>query len=345
MVNVIQHWLNWDKVAPLVVVSNDSSLCVGSCNSADLYSIDQKLSADVPIATALGNNSLTPIQFKNLVEIRYIQNDTAVRIQYRNKDKHEALEIELGSEKKAESLFDHLSQYVASHMIKRIGDKSRHYGTVLLMAGLFFSAVFLNSFFNIHRVAAYLIPAICVLGTVGYVVRMERAQRDLFRWTIDSDIKCIGTPAIRVMGIALVFSILSVFASLFFHDTYGEKALYAAAKRGTLEQSEISTYLNRGSNINFIHEDGTTALWWAIKHRSEPVSIGLITNGADVRANKGRLLEHAIQHQASEVLLRPMIEKGVLEVAERFANFDTKNYLESKNDDFTKVFYWYRTTY
>ncbi len=339
---MVHHWLNWNAETDNVIISNHFSLCIGSCTSDQCFSVDQKLSAGEPAANVLDGSRLTLIKFSSFISIRYVRKATAVLIKYRTQNNTKTREIELGSPEKAEELFDHLSQYLSSSMDKCSGDHSRNYGLMLVICSVFFSAVFLYAYFNKFRLLAYLLPLFCVLGVLAYVIRMENIQRRITRWTSEPDRQSLKIPALRAMGACLIFSTLSLCVSPFFADRYGHKALYSAAQGNALQVADIAGFLDRGSSVNYLHTDNTSALWWSIKNQAHPVSLKLIELGADVRVKQGGLLEHALANEANEVVLRAMLDRGALESAELMGKFDTKHHLKTNTNNFARVFRRYR---
>ena len=336
------HWLNWNSQTNNVVVSNDFSLCVGSCPEDQMFSVGKKFDAGTPVSEIVSGSVLTLIQFKSILNLRCVRNRSNISITYQNKTAEDTLELDFSSAQKAEEFYDHVSQYVFDDLTKVVGDQSRHYGLILIACSVFLSLVFLFAFFDKHRFLAYLLPSVCVIGTLSYVTKLVTEQRKITRWTSQPNSKLLTIPAMRAIGFSAIFSVFALVVSSFFTDQYGEKALIKSAMDNSLSSSEVRPYLQRGSSIDYSDAQGRTALWWSLKHGNHSVSTALIQAGADVRINNGALLEHAIVHAADEKIISSMMDKGVLELAEVRNGFDTKYYINSSSKNFTNAYQRYR---
>lgn len=340
----MNHWLNWNSQTDNVVVSNDSSLCIGSCAEEQKFSVEKDLAAGKLVSDAIDASTLKIVTFNSIKNFRHVRNNSNVSITYNGKSFEETLTVEFDSADKAEEFCNHVSQYLQKNLEKVLGDYSRYYSLILMICSVLFSAVFLFSFFNKFRIIAYAVPLVCVIGTLAFVIRKENQQRKITRWTSEPDTKLFTVPAIRAVAFCVIFSVFSLVTTPFLASKYGPGALVEAAENNSLSSSEVNDYLQRGSSVNFSDGDGRTALWWSLKHQDNDLSAALINAGADVSVGYGSLLEHALNHSASEQIIYVMMNKGVLEVAETMSGFDTRQHIDSNTGNFVKAFYRYRNS-
>ncbi len=337
------YWLNWDKQTSNVVVAYHDRVCVGSCESHELFAVDQALSAGKPIAVAIPNGQVESITLKSLNSLRHAQNERTVVLRSRRWLSIKEIVLEFGGDDKAEEFVNALSQQVGKRMKKTTGDAPKSYGSVLMVCSVVFSVAFLLAFFHKFRYVAISVPLLCMLGMAAYVLWLETRQRKVVRWTSEANTAFLNGPALRALVACSVFSTVPLVASPYFDDRHGITALLNAAKNDTLDGYKVSQFLERGSLVNQASENGRTPLWWALKHKNYSAAIALIENGADVNARDGSLLEHALTHDAPERVIHAMMRRGALEVAEVMAGFDTKHHIDKNTGNFAGMYNRYRS--
>jgi len=310
---MVTHWLNWNLSTHNVVVSNHASLCVGSCDSKNLFAVDQSLSNGHSIAEALPNTPLTVITFSKIVSLVSGGNDQTVVIEYQVGEGSEVVSIRFSDQEKADDSSVFVSFYMAILMFHKI------------------------------RLLAYLLPVVCVLGTIAYCVHDKRTQIRKTLWVNKQSARKILSPMYRVLALFGLLAVLTSAAHAYLPDSYGPESLYLSAKNNSLKASMVADYLDRGARLNYTDDNARSALWWSIKHQAHNLSIALIANGANLTEHDGQLLNHAIQNQASSLVISAMLNKGVLDTAEALGGFDTKRHLKNSESTFAVAFRQYRS--
>jgi hypothetical protein len=341
---VQNYWLNWDKQTSNIIVSYHDRVCVGSCESHELFAVDRALSEDKSIDVALPDRTVESISVKSIRSLRYAQNERTVVLHSRHWLLFKETTLEFGSADKARDFVDALCLQVGKRLTKTTGDAPESYGSVLMVCSIVFSVAFLLAFFHKFRWVALSVPLVCVLGMGAYVLWLETRQRKVVRWTSGANTAFLNRPALRALVACGIFSTVPLLASPYFDDRHGTTALLKAAKNDTLEGYQVSQFLERGALVNQASENGRTPLWWALTHKNYSAALALIENGADVNANDGRLLEHALNHNAPERVVHAMMRRGALEVAEVMAGFDTKHHIVNDTGNFRGMYDRYRTT-
>ncbi len=309
----MNYWIDENSETNNVIVLNDSTIFIGSCDKEAYNKVSQQLAdQDSPIEV-LGTDDLTTIPLNQIQSITSRSTDKDVDINYKAKKDIENSTIYFDSLEKKQNFISDIDHYMPENLVKSEYKQSVVTAAISPIISLILSLSFTYLFFDKFRWPAIIIGGIWILASIYILLSRVKKPPTVTRWTI-------GARYFRKIwhGIKIGFSyaivaliIIAVYGKL--PDSYGPKSIYQQIKDESLSSSEIEKLLSRGANINHKASDGNTALSIAIEWNEDDLAIALIESGASLSIMNGdgeTPLKQAMSNDSSIGVIESMLKNG-----------------------------------
>jgi len=338
----VQHWIDRSSKSKNVTIANASSICVASCDKEHYDEVDHRLTAGETAADVLGSDGLKVILFSQIQSIVSRDTDVNVDITYKVKKGENDISIDFEDTEKSADFVEFITAHLPKSLIRTEKQQSIVAAALLPILSVIFGLLVGFFYFNKMRLIVYAVVSIWTLGSLYMLFKRVTNPPLITRWKLKGKLAKKTWSGIKT-GWSYALTILVVFGiSAKFPDRHGSQALIQLAEEDMLEAANISVYLSRGADLEATDEAGDTALWWAIYNHDDELTLALLDAGSNTTMADGYLLEFALDYNASDEVIRTMLNSGVLEVAEAADNFDTEYYMDPEYFNFPTLLEEYR---
>lgn len=336
----MNYWVNKESEANNIIVANESSIYIGSCDKESYEKVEQQLEKNKNPIEILGSDDLSVIPYSQIQNIVSRDTDENIDIKYKaKKDIEEKTLYFSGLDKKKEFLST-IENHMPEHLEKSVSVQSAIIAAISPLISLILSLSFTYLFFDKFRWAAIIIGGLWAISSLYMLSTRIKQPPTITRWSI------IGRYFRKIWtGIKTGFS-FAVLALIIaavhqkFPDNYGEKSIYAKIYNESLKPSDISLLIERGADINYRGEDGSNSLAIALNWGEDDLAIALIEAGADlsIKNDEDSPLEYAIYNDSNIKIIEMMLNKGAsleidiegftpLEYSKQYENIELMNLL------------------
>ena len=336
----MKYWVDKESESNNVIVVNESSIFIGSCDKESYEKVDQQLEDKKSPIEVLGSDDLSVIPYSQIQNLISRSTDKDIDIKYKAKKDIEEKTLYFSGLDETNEFMSSIENHMPEHLEKSVSEQSAFIAAISPIISLILSLSFTYLFFDKFRWPAIIVGGIWIIASIYMLSARVKEPPTITRWSISgryfrkiwSGIKTGFSYAILALIIAGVYGN--------FPDSYGKKSIYEQINDDSLDTSEIKLLLDRGANINYTDKDGASSLSTALNWGEDDLAIALIEAGADLSAKDGEdsPLEYAIYNDSNIKVIESMLNKGAsldfdiegvtpLEHSQQYENIELVNLL------------------
>lgn len=308
----MEYWVDKESENNNVIVVNDSSIFIGSCDKESFDKVCQQLADKKSPIEILGTDDLTIIPYSQIQNIVSRSTDKDIDINYKAKKDIEDKTLYFSGLDEKKDFMSGIDKFMPEHLEKNESEQSAVIAAISPLVSLILCLSSTYLFFDKFRWPAIIIGSIWAIASILMLLSRLKEPPTITRWSISgryfrkiwSGIKT----GFSYFFLALI--IVGVYGK--FPDSYGEKSIYEQIYNESLDASEIKLLIDRGADINYKDKDGSNSLSIALNWGEDDLAIALIESGADLSANNGEEspLEYAIYNDSNINVIESMLDKG-----------------------------------
>ncbi len=308
----MKYWIDKESESNNVIVANESSIFIGSCDKESYKNVEQQLSDEKNPIEILGTDDLTVVPYSQIQNIVSRSTDKDIDINYKaKKDIEEKTLYFYGLEEK-HNFVSYIEPFMPEHLEKNESEQSAVIAAISPLISLILSLSAAYLFFDKFRWPAIIVGGIWAIVSIYILVSRIKEPPTITRWSISGRYFRKLWSGIKILFsyVFLALIIIGVYGK--FPDSYGKKSIYQQINDESLDVSEIKELIDRGADINYQGKDGENPLSIALNWGNDDLIIALIESGADLSANGRETspLEYAIYNDSSINVIESMLKKG-----------------------------------
>ncbi len=306
------YWIDKDSESDNVVVLNEHSLFVGSCDQESIDQVDIQLAGKQSPIEVLGSDGLTVIPFSQIQNITSRNTDDDVEVKYKAQKEIEDKTVYFANKDEKRSFINTITPLVPDHLEKTETTQSALKAAISPLISLLLSVVLIYLFFDKFRWTALILGGLWAAGSLYMLSMRVSHPPTITRWFIRGRYARKMWSGIKTAFSYVFLALIMVGVYSRFPDSYGTKSLYEQMQHEELNAEDVAKYIERGADINYVDEYGDTPLSSALSWSEDELAIALIEAGADLSAddNGQRPLEQAIYNGGSIEVIETMLKQG-----------------------------------
>jgi len=327
----LKYWINRESQSNNVVLANEISLLVGSCDKEHYDEVEQQLEAGKNASEVLGTEDLKIIPFLQIQELSSLSTDEDVEVKYKSKKSVETLSIYFQDAEQSEDFVAFIDPYLSEKLQRKEVQKSAVSAALLPVISIIVCLAICYLYYNKLRLVVYVVGGLWVLGSLYNAYSRITNPPVLRRWAVKGKYARKAWSGLKLAYSYAVLAVIAFGASLFMPDRYGELALYESVYEEEADADDVKKFLARGADINYRDEYGDTPLTMSLYIEDDDLSLAIIEAGANLNAEEDSILETALYNDAGEKVIEALLQRGALEFAEA-KGFYAKEYAEEYDD-------------
>ncbi|MGI9271442.1 MAG: ankyrin repeat domain-containing protein [Woeseiaceae bacterium] len=306
-------WIDRTSETDNVIVIDDSTILIGSCDEESYDSVDQQFKANKTPMEVLGSDDLSSIPYAQIQRIVSRSTDNDVGVSYKAKKEIEQKDLYFGDVEAKQEFVTALDRMLPDHLVKAEFKQSAIAAAFNPMISLALSLFAVYLFMNKFRWVAIIVGGLWALVSLYMLVSRIKSPPVVTRWTIGGRYvrKVWGGIKTAVSYVILAAAIAVGYDAL--PDAYGPKSLYEQMEYETLSPTSVQTLLDRGADINYQDEYGDTALSLALDWGEYDIAEALIEAGADLSLKSSyemTPIEYAVSYDVDMNVIEAMLRNG-----------------------------------
>lgn len=309
----MKYWLDKDSESSNVIVVNDSTIFIGSCDKEAYQKVEQQLANKNNPIEVLGTDDLTAIPFSQIQNLCSRNTDRDVDISYKAKKETEEKTLYFNEAKDKQEFISSIDLHRPEHLIRGDSEQSALGAAInpLISLALSLSTIFL--FINKFRWPVIIIGSIWALISIYMLLSRIKEPPTVTTWTIKGRYvrKLWGSIKTGFSYVVLAAIIAATHQGV--ADSYGPKSIYAQMQDDSLSSYTVDELLARGADINYRDQHGNSALSLALDWAEDDIAITLIESGADLSIKDGderSAIELAFYMDSSATVIETMLNNG-----------------------------------
>jgi len=306
------YWIDEESESGNVIVTNDRTIFVGSCDKEAYDKVGQQLANGDDPVEVLGTDDVTAIPFSKIQNVTSRDTDKDVDVRYQAKKDIEDKTIYFDSIEKKNDFIANVDQCLSEHLDKSESKQSIVTAAISPLLSLILSLSTAYLFLDKFRWPAIIVGGIWALASLYMLVTRAKNPPTITRWSISGRHfrKMWSGLKTGFSYVVLALIVIAVYGR--FPDAYGHKSIYEQLNDESLTPAEVEVLLERGADIDYKGEDGSTALALALSWGEDDIAIALIELGADLSIKDGEEspLEYAVNNGSKIVVIEAMLRSG-----------------------------------
>jgi len=266
----MKYWINTNSEVDNVVLLNDRSLIIGSCDEEKIDDTKTLIEQQKPFEEIFGTDNYEIIQYSQIEQVLSRSTDVDVDIEYKDKNGEDTKYIEFESIETSETFL----ATIASHLPKKF--KKKQYQQSFIAAGLpallslitalAASAIFINKL----RWVTLILGGIWVLVSLYTLFKRVLNPPTISIW---SSRNVVGNAwsQIKTAGSFAFLAIIVLAISTRFPDSYGTNSFVQHMEQEKLGADDVETLVKNGGNINAQDSYGSPPLHYAVYTQDLPL--------------------------------------------------------------------------
>lgn len=307
------YWLDRSSETDNVVVVTNAAILIGSCDEEHYDQVEQQLSASQSPLEVLGSDDILAIPYSQIQGITSRSTDVDVDLRYKAKKDIEEKSVFFQDVETKQHFVDALDNVLPDNLVRSEVKQSVLSASLspllsLLLAG-FATYAFIDKFYWL----AMIVGGLWVLGSAYMLLRRISSPPTVTRWSIGGRYVRKAWNGLKTAASYVVVAAIIAVAHDSVPDAYGQKSLYQQLMHDELSADEVSTYLERGADINYRDADGDSALTLALYWDEDDIAVALIEAGADLTlADSSDMtpIEYAVSYGSSVQVTETLLAHG-----------------------------------
>lgn len=306
-------WIDRTSETDNVIVIDDATILVGSCDKESYDSVDQQLTSQKTALEVLGSDDLSSIPYAQIQRIVSRSTDKDVSVSYKAKKEIEQEDLFFSDLEAKQEFVAALDNFLPDHLVKSEFQQSALAAALNPMISLLLSLLSVYLFINKFRWVTIIVGGLWALVSLYMLVSRIKSPPTVTRWAIGGRyVRKVWSGIKTAVSYVILAAVIAVgYDSL--PDSYGPKSLYEQMEFETLSPASVQTLLDRGADIDYQDEYGDTALSLALDWGEYDIAETLIDAGADLSLESSyemTPIEYAVSYDVDLNIIEALLRNG-----------------------------------
>jgi hypothetical protein len=309
----MKFWIDRSSESDNVIIATDAAILVGSCDEAAYDSVEQQLTSQRNPIEVLGTGDLTTIPYNQIQRLTSRSTDKDVDVGYKVKKEVEQEHLFFEDLERKGQFVAELDRKLPACLIKNEFAQSVVGATFSPMISLLLSLASGYLFINKFRWLTIIVAGLWAASSLFLIISRASAPPTVTRWTIDGRYARKLWTGVKTLGAYAFLALIVVVITDESTDAWGTKSIYEQLAAEKLTPESVTTFLERGADINYRDENGDTPLAIAMDWGENDIAVALIDAGADLTSKGSHDLnptEYAVYNDLDLKILQALTRNG-----------------------------------
>ncbi len=326
----MKYWFDKNSTKKNIVILSTKALIIASADKDSQERVEQQLNANTHPKTVFGSDGFQVILFATIESISSRDTDSDLEISYKTAktSARESVEDQFlfsDAESKQECLgyIEKLLVRNETNLERTVHQQSIFTAILNPLLSLLLALVAMFMFYSKVPYVALAVGGIWILASVYFLYTRFKKPSMVTRWAQKGKYAKKSWSSLKT-AYSYGFVALAITGLYIYLPTnHDPAALYNAIQFHHTDETPIQHFLDKGADINYMAEDGTTPLITALNYNEEDIAVELINKGAILSTQfigqtpLDVAIESSLDRAVSSMLNKEMVTSNPLDLLMR----------------------------